>query len=88
MTQEKLTRMVTAIVVAVTLLLSVLFGVLVYQWIKLGVQGARLNDLRAQGVALQQQIDEEEDVYNGILTDPEIMTDLAIQHGWQTNNNK
>ena len=87
MTQEKLTRMVTGIVVAVTLLLAVLFGILVYQWIRLGVQGARLNELRAEGEALQQQIDEGEGILDGLLNDDEIKTDLAIQQGWVTDNN-
>ena len=88
MTEEKMTRMVTGITVGVTLLLSVLFGILIYQWIKLGVQGARLDAAQAVGEALHQQIQENQGILDGVLSDDEIMADLAIQNGWVTDNSK
>ena len=88
MTEEKVARMVTGITIAGTLFLAVLFGILVYQWIELGVRGARLKALQAEGVALQQQIEESQGILNGVLNDNEIMTDLAIQQGWVTDNTK
>ena len=88
MTEEKMTRMVTGITVGVTLFLSVLFGILIYQWIKLGVQGARLDALQAEGEELHQQIQENQGILDGVLSDDEIMADLAIQNGWVTDNSK
>ena len=88
MTDEKMTRMVTGITVGATLLISVLISYAVYQWVEMGVRANRLDALKAEGAALQQQIDEDKDILNGIRSDDEIMTDLAIQNGWVTDNSK
>ncbi|MBQ8375228.1 MAG: hypothetical protein IJX98_06640 [Clostridia bacterium] len=87
MTQEKMTKMVTGIVVAATVLLAFLFGFLVYQWITLGVQGHREQQLLQQKEALQQELATQEGILGGILTEDEIMTDLAIQNGFVSGSN-
>ena len=80
MTQEKMSRMVTGIVVAATLLLVVLFSVLIYQWITLGVLDRRHRDAQAEAAelaakqeALQEDLDD--------LGDPFWKLDLALKYG-------
>ena len=80
MTQEKVSRMVTGIVVAATLFLVVLFSVLVYQWITFGVQEKRLQSARAEEAAL---IAKEEELQEDLddLGDPFWKYDLALKYG-------
>ena len=62
MTKEKMSRMVTGIVVAATLLLVVLFSVLIYQWITFGVLDRRLGAAQAEAAELaarQEELQEE-----------------------------
>ncbi|MBO5363418.1 MAG: hypothetical protein J6A46_03740 [Clostridia bacterium] len=80
MTQEKVSRMVTGIVVAATLFLVVLLGVLVYQWVTLGVLQKRLDAAKAEEAALiQREEDLEEDLED--LGDPFWKYDLALKYG-------
>ena len=57
MTQDKMRKLITAIVVATTLLLVVLLSVLVYQWITIGVQKKRIAKIRAD-IAYYEQLNE------------------------------
>ena len=79
MTQEKLSRMITGIVVAATMFLVILFGVLVYQWITMGVQQRRINEAKAESEALRKQ-------YEALLEESEGFDDfwrhdLALKYG-------
>lgn len=47
MTQEKMRKMITAIVVAATMLLFILLSVLIYQWITIGVYNKRIAEAEA-----------------------------------------
>ena len=72
--------MVTGIVVAATLFLVVLLGVLVYQWVTLGVLQKRLDAAKAEEAALiQREEDLEEDLED--LGDPFWKYDLALKYG-------
>ena len=80
MTQEKMSRMVTGIVVAATLLLVVLFSVLIYQWITFGVLNRRLEDARAEAAELAARQEAlQEDLED--LGDPFWKHDLALKYG-------
>ena len=48
MTQEKMRKLITAFVTAGTALLVFLLGVLVYQWITIGVNARREKKIRAE----------------------------------------
>ena len=79
MTQEKMSRMVTGIVVAATLLLVVLFSVLIYQWITFGVLDRRLKDARAEAAELAAKQEAlQEDLED--LGDPFWKHDLALKY--------
>ena len=79
MTQEKLSRMITGIVVAATLFLVILFGVLIYQWITMGVQQRRINEARAEAAALTEQYEELLEESEGF--DDFWRHDLALKYG-------
>ncbi len=80
MTQEKLSRMVTGIVVAATLLLVILFSVLVYQWITMGALNRRYDEAKAEADALSSREAElQEDLED--LGDPFWKHDLALKYG-------
>lgn len=79
MTQEKLSRMITGIVVAATLFLVVLFSVLIYQWVTMGVQQRRLNAARAEAAALSAQYEELLEESEGF--DDFWRHDLALKYG-------
>ncbi len=57
MTQEKMRKMITAIVVAATLLLVILLSVLIYQWIKIGVYNKRIEKVKGD-IAYYEQLNE------------------------------
>ena len=79
MTQEKMSRMVTGIVVAATLLLVVLFSVLIYQWITFGVLDRRYRDAKAEAEALAEKQEQlQEDLED--LGDPFWKYDLALKY--------
>ena len=80
MTEEKVSRMVTGIVVAATLLLVILFGVLIYQWITFGALDRRYQDVKAEADALAaKEAELEEDLED--LGDPFWKHDLALKYG-------
>ena len=80
MTKEKMSRMVTGIVVAATLLLVVLFSVLIYQWITFGVLDRRYRDAKAEAAELVARQEElQEDLED--LGDPFWKHDLALKYG-------
>ncbi|MBQ7368578.1 MAG: hypothetical protein IJW60_02585 [Clostridia bacterium] len=56
MTQEKLRKIIVACVVATTLLLVLLLGVLVYQWIKIGVLNSRIDQIEQENAKLEETI--------------------------------
>ena len=57
MTQEKMTKLVTASVVAATLLLVFLLGCLIFQWITMGVQENRKQYWLSENERMQEIID-------------------------------
>ena len=57
MTQEKMTKLVTASVVAATLLLVFLLGFLIFQWITMGVQENRKQYWLSENERMQEIID-------------------------------
>ncbi len=80
MTKEKMSRMVTGIVVAATLLLVILFSVLIYQWITFGVLDRRYRDAKAEAAELAARQEElQEDLDD--LGDPFWKHDWALKYG-------
>ncbi|MBQ8292084.1 MAG: hypothetical protein IJX88_06255 [Clostridia bacterium] len=57
MTQDKMRKLITAIVCAATLLLVILLSVLIFQWIKIGVQKKRIEEVQKE-IAYYQQLNE------------------------------
>lgn len=79
MTQDKMRKTITAVVVAATLLLVILLSVLIYQWVTIGVLNRRKAKLETEIGALEQQkqekqLDAEWYEANKFL--------LAIENGW------
>ena len=70
MTQEQMAKRVTGIVVAATLFLVVLLGVLVYQWITLGAQQRRIDAAQAEWNSLSSEIAEGEEDLDEAMNDP------------------
>ncbi len=67
MTQEKVRKIITACVSAATVLLVLLFGFLIYQWITIAVKDNKIEKLQAEIQSIQEQIvqaEEEEDSYD------------------------
>ena len=60
MTQEKMRKLITAIAVAATLLLVILFSVLIYQWIKIGVYNKRIEKVQ-NDIAYYEQLNENDE---------------------------
>ncbi|MBQ8319933.1 MAG: hypothetical protein IJX81_03540 [Clostridia bacterium] len=81
MTEEKLRKMITGATVAATLLIVCLLAVLVFQWIKMGVQQRRYEEALAEQRANEQLV-EELGGYLGYITSELGKTDLAMQDGW------
>ena len=80
MTQEKLSRMVTGIVVAATLFLVVLLGVLVYQWITLGAQQRRIDAALAESAKLESEEAEFGEDLDEVMNDPIWKYDLFLKY--------
>ena len=57
MTQEKMTKLITAAVVAGTTLLVILLSVLIYGFVKIGVLSSREKKLEQDNARLEQQIE-------------------------------
>ena len=79
MTQDKMRKTITAVVVAATLLLVFLLSVLIYQWVTLGVLNRRKAKLDKEIATLEQQkqdaaLDAEWYEANMFL--------LAVENGW------
>ena len=79
MTQDKMRKIITAVVVAATLLLVFLLSVLIYQWVTLGVLNRRKAKLDKEIATLEQQkqdaaLDAEWYEANMFL--------LAVENGW------
>ncbi len=56
MTQEKMRKVITACVSAATVLLVFLLGYLIYQWISLGVQKKKIDEIEKQIAILDEQL--------------------------------
>ena len=80
MTQEKLSRMITGIVVAATLFLVILFGVLVYQWITMGVQQRRMDAALAEWNAISAEMEERKEDLDEIMYDDTWKYDLFLKY--------
>jgi mannose/fructose/N-acetylgalactosamine-specific phosphotransferase system component IID len=81
MTENKLRKMITGATVGATLLIACLLGVLVYQWIKIGVQANRLQKVE-QELAANQQILDEKGSELGYFQSELGKIDEAMQDGW------
>ena len=60
MTQEKMRKLVTAIVSACTILLTLLVGYLAYQWITIAVYNQKEKKLKAEIAAYEQILAQDE----------------------------
>ena len=56
MTQEKMRKLIVACAVSATLLLVLFLGVLIYQWIKIGVLNSRIEKIQQQNALLEETI--------------------------------
>lgn len=56
MTQDKMRKLIVACVVAATLLLVLLLGVLIYQWIRIGVLNGRIQEIEQENARLEETI--------------------------------
>lgn len=56
MTQEKMRKLITAAVVAGTVLLVFLLAFLVYQWVKIGVLNNRIEKIEAENATLEEKL--------------------------------
>ena len=56
MTQEKMRKLITAIVAGATLLLVILLSVLIYQWIKIAVLNNRIERVKADNAEYKQEL--------------------------------
>lgn len=56
MTQEKMRKLIVACAVSATLLLVLLLGVLIYQWIKIGVLNSRIEKIQQENALLEETI--------------------------------
>ena len=80
MTQEQMAKRVTGIVVAATLFLVILFAVLVYQWVTMGVNQSRINRAEAEAAALAAQEQTYKEDLEDIMYDPITKNDLFIKY--------
>ncbi len=58
MTQDKLRRIITACVSAATVLLVLLLGYLIYQWVTMAVLDKKIDKVNKEITQLEQQLDE------------------------------
>lgn len=56
MTQEKMRKLITAAVVAGTVLLVFLLAFLIYQWVKIGVLNNRIEKIEAENARLEETL--------------------------------
>ncbi len=87
MTEDKMRRMVTGIVVGATALIVVLLAVLIWQIVTMSVQKNRMDALAAEEARLEQQIEKGADKVETYKS-KEGMTILAWQNGFVSSNGK
>ena len=80
MTQDKLRKIITASVVACTSLLVFLFIVLVYQWIAIGVENRRIDNVQKDIDALTAQVSENGELAEYYENQGRFW--LALEQGW------
>ena len=80
MTQDKLRKIITASVVACTALLVFLFIVLVYQWIAIGVENRRIDNVQKDIDALTAQVSENGELAEYYENQGRFW--LALEQGW------
>ncbi len=73
-------RRISAIVVAATVFVLALLSVLVYQWVKLGVQSGRIKDAMAEKAALEQQISDRQQDLTDIQEDDSLKYDYWLKY--------
>ena len=56
MTQDKMRKLIVACAVAATLLLVLLLGVLIYQWIRIGVLNGRIQQIEQENARVEETI--------------------------------
>ena len=81
MTQEKMRKIITACVATATLFLVILLGVLIYQWIKIGVLNSRIDKLETENARLEESIaagEKDAEYYESIMGKEW----LAFQNDW------
>ena len=82
MTQDKMRKLIAALVSTATVLFVLLLGYLIYQWITLGVLEKRENKLENDITGLEQTIERgesEAEYYESVIG----KNWLAIHQGWQ-----
>ena len=82
MTQDKMRKLIAALVSTATVLFVLLLGYLIYQWISLGVLEKRENKLENDIAELEQTIERgesEAEYYESVIGKHW----LAIHQGWQ-----
>lgn len=80
MTQAQIAKIVTGIVVAVTQFFVILFAVLVYQWVTIGVNQSRINRAEAEAAALAEKEQAYKEDLEDIMYDPITKNDLLIKY--------
>jgi hypothetical protein len=80
MTQEKMRKVITASVVAGTVLLVILLSVLIYGWVKIGVLNRREKALEAETTALE-ELNRDEEANAAWYEGPGQLW-LAYEKGW------
>ncbi len=85
MTQEKMRKIITACVAAATLFLVILLGVLIYQWIKIGVLNSRIDKIEKENARLEESIKagtKDAEYYESVMGKEW----LAFQNNWVRPN--
>lgn len=85
MTKERYQRTIGALVSGGVVLGVILLSVIVYQIVKLGVQERRIEELTNQKVALERQLDEDENTLSYFQSTTGLET-LIRTHGGKRSN--
>ena len=85
MTQDKMRKIITAIVSACTLFLTLLSAFLIYQWATIAVYDHRIDRVAKENAALEEAIKEGEE-YVEYLEQPLIKDWLAFEYGFIEGN--
>lgn len=81
MPEEKLKKLVTAVVIAGTLLVVLLLGVILYQFISMGVKSGQIRSMEEQRQEYEAQIEDLQDQLDVYGTDKK-QEDIAREHGY------